>query len=379
VTLSPELLDQLPTPCLVVDALAARRNIERAASLFQGTTVRLRPHFKAHKCTRLLQEQLKAGGCAGVTCQTAWEAALLAERGFPDILVANQIVDRHAVTALAEAAAKARVTVAVDSPVHVEILREACREHAVTMGVVIELDVGIGRCGLPAGSPALVPLARSIGEAAGLEFRGLQAYEGHAVLKEDRALRRTMVWQAAAQARSELGRLAAAGIDCEIVSGGGTGTYDLAAESGVLTEVQAGSYVLMDARYATLDLPFEPALFCATTLISKRGPDAGVLNAGLKELTVEYGMPRSLAPGLSVIALSDEHARVALDPSIPFTIGQKVLLVPAHIDPAVNLHDALIVWDGKTFEPWPVDGRRSVTMTALHPASQGSRENGGAQ
>jgi D-serine deaminase-like pyridoxal phosphate-dependent protein len=370
VTLPAELLDELPTPCLVVDALAARRNIERAASFFRGTTVRLRPHFKAHKCTRLMREQLEAGGCVGVTCQTAWEAALLAEHGFEDILVANQIVDRYALTALAGAAAIARVTVAVDSPVHVEILRDLCREHAVAIGVVIELDVGIGRCGLPAGSPVLVPLARSIAEAGGLEFRGLQAYEGHAVLKEDRALRRTMVWQAAAQASFELARLAEAGIDCEIISGGGTGTYDLAAESGVLTEVQAGSYVLMDARYASLDLPFEPALFCATTLISMRGPDAGVLNAGLKELTVEYGMPRSVAPGLSVIALSDEHARVALDPSMPFAIGQKILLVPAHIDPAVNLHDALIVWDGTTFEPWPVDGRRVIDMNAVRSAGQ---------
>jgi D-serine deaminase-like pyridoxal phosphate-dependent protein len=370
VTFPAERLEDLPTPCLVVDALAARRNIDRAASFFRERTVKLRPHFKAHKCTRLLREQLDAGGCVGVTCQTAWEAALLARDGFEDILVANQIVDRHALIQLAEAAGRARVTVAVDNPVHVEILQDLCREHGIVIGVVIELDVGIGRCGLPAASPMLLPLARSIVDAARLEFRGLQAYEGHAVLKEDRSLRQTMVWQAAAQASFERDRLAAAGIGCEIVSGGGTGTYDLATEAGVLTEVQAGSYVLMDARYASLDLPFEPALFCAATLISKRGPDAGVLNVGLKGLTFEYGMPSSLSPGLTVIALSDEHARVMLDTSRAFTIGQKVLLIPAHIDPAVNLHDALIAWDGKALELWPVDGRRVTGNSALPVAGQ---------
>jgi D-serine deaminase-like pyridoxal phosphate-dependent protein len=335
-----------------------------AAAYFRTSPVKLRPHFKAHKCTRLLREQLNAGGCVGVTCQTSWEAVLLSTEGFEDILIANEVVDVNALEEVACAARRSKVTVAVDDLAHVELLGKVCAKHHVQLGVLIELDVGIGRCGLPADSAALVPLAQGIVKMVGLEFRGLQVYEGHAVLKEDRALRRTMVWQAQAQARYERDRLGFAGIQCEVVSGGGTGTWDLAAEAGVLTEVQAGSYVLMDARYGALDLPFEAALFCAARLISRRAADAGVLNVGLKELTVEYGMPRAVTPGISVIALSDEHARVAIDRASSLAVGSLVFLVPSHIDPSVNLHNALLAWDGDRLEEWTVDGRRSVHLQA---------------
>jgi D-serine deaminase-like pyridoxal phosphate-dependent protein len=169
-----EVTDQLPTPCLVVDAMAARRNIEVAAAYFRTSPVKLRPHFKAHKCTRLLREQLNAGGCVGVTCQTSWEAVLLSTEGFEDILIANEVVDVNALEEVACAARRSKVTVAVDDLAHVELLGKVCAKHHVQLGVLIELDVGIGRCGLPADSAALVPLAQGIVKMVGLEFRGLQ-------------------------------------------------------------------------------------------------------------------------------------------------------------------------------------------------------------
>jgi D-threonine aldolase len=379
--LPPSALDQLPTPCLVVDAGAASRNIQRAAAFFSGQRAALlRPHFKAHKCTALMKQQLDAGHCAGVACQTSWEALVLARSGFTDILIANQVVDPAALEELAEAAALARLTVVVDHEAQVELLARTSDRHGVSIGVLIELDVGAGRCGLPFGEPGLVPLAGQIAKHDSLRFGGLQAYEGHAVHRDSREVRATLVRQAALHVQHEQARLAAAGFDCAVVSGGGTGTYDLAVEAGALTEVQAGSYVLMDGRYGTLDLPFESALYCVATVISRRHSRA-VLNVGLKELTVEYGMPVLQVPGARVTALSDEHAQVSLKEGYgaldhgaldhgaldhgALDIGDKVLLIPAHVDPAVNLYDRLFAWTGSGFAEWEVDGRRRYRLGGI--------------
>jgi D-serine deaminase-like pyridoxal phosphate-dependent protein len=360
-TISPETLGRLPTPCLLVDLAAADRNIGRAADLFSRSQVKLRPHFKAHKCTRLMRRQLDAGGCVGVTCATAFEADVLAREGFPEILVANQVIDAAGLGWLARAATRSRVIAAVDSLVHVEALARCAAEHQVRLGVVIEIDVGMGRCGLPLGSDQLLPIARAIGESERLEFVGLQGYEGHAVHKDDRALRRLMVWQAAQVLRTERARLDEAGFSCQVISGGGSGTWDIGLEMGVWTDIQAGSYVLMDAEYGGLGLPFEAALYCAATCISRRSAESGVLNSGLKALTVEGGMPRPVRPGLRVLGLSDEHARLAVQPGVELSIGETVLMVPGHIDPAINLHPGLVVWDGSDqLSVWPVDGRRTL-------------------
>jgi len=362
IILPPSALDQLMTPCLVVDEAAASRNIQRGAAFFSGQRASLRPHFKAHKCTALMRRQLAAGGCTGVACQTSWEALVLARSGFTDILIANQVVDAAALDEAAEAAAQSRLTVVVDHEAQVDMLTRAASRHRVPIGVLIELDVGTGRCGLPFGDASLVPLAERIAGHDLLSFRGLQAYEGHAVHRDSREVRATLVRQAALQIQHEQARLAAAGFSCPVVSGGGTGTYDLAAQADALTEVQAGSYVLMDGRYGTLDLPFEPALYCVATVISRRHSRA-VLNVGLKELTVEYGMPVIQAPGATVTALSDEHAQVSLTAGHgALDIGDKVLLIPAHVDPAVNLYDRLFAWTGTGFTEWEVDGRRRYRL-----------------
>jgi D-serine deaminase-like pyridoxal phosphate-dependent protein len=365
-----EALDQLPTPCLVADLAAIDRNIESAASLCRHSGRQLRPHFKAHKCTRLLRRQIDAGACSGVTCQTAQEALVLAQAGFPDILIANQVVDPTALQELTAAAAISSVSVAVDDSVHVGLLSAAAHDHDVSLGVVIELDVGIGRCGLPANSPNLVPIAQSIASSPCLRFMGIQAYEGHVVMREDREVRRTLLWQVYEQVKFERRRLEAGGFTCQVVSGGGTGTLDLAAEAGVVTEIQAGSYVMMDAKYDSLHLPFEPALYLATRVLSRRGPDAGVLDVGLKEFSVENGLPAPVDGNLSVIGVADEHTRIAVRSGESPRIGDLVLLVPRHIDPTVNLHDVLFVWaGGPHFEQWATDGRRVSSARQIVQAS----------
>jgi D-serine deaminase-like pyridoxal phosphate-dependent protein len=356
-----DAIARLPTPCLFVDVGAADRNFARAAELCRAGGIALRPHFKAHKCTTLMARQLAGGATSGVTCQTAAEALVLASAGLGPVLVANEIVDPAALDELARAARLVPVTVAVDSLAHVAALERVAGAAGVRFGVVIELDVGMGRCGLPVGRPELVGIAAAVSEARSLDLRGIQAYEGHLQMREDREIRRSMLWQVYAQVRHERQRLEDAGFACALVSGGGTGTLDLAAEAGLVGEVQAGSYVLMDARYGSLGLPFEPALFLATRVISRRAATAGVLNAGLKQVSAEYGMPRALDPAVRVIGLADEHARVEIAAGDGPAIGDVVVLVPAHVDPTTNLHDVLFAWGGgPDWERWPVDGRRRL-------------------
>ena len=358
-------LRTLPTPCLVVDIAAADRNIQLAARYFADRSVKLRPHFKAHKCTELLRRQLAAGSCVGVTCATAWEATVLAAGGFDDILVANQVVDPPGLEQLARAARVARVAVSVDDLAHVNLLSRTATAYGVRLGVIIEVDVGAERCGLKPGDAQLVQIAERVSADRSLSFLGLLGYEGHAVLKEERAERRNLVQRAAMILRDERERLRSAGFDCTIVSGGGTGTFDLATEAGALTEVEAGSYVLMDARYSRLDLPFESALYCCATVISHTRAERAVLNAGLKALSAEYGMATATRAGLTMLRLADEHAVIAVEPGTALEVGESVLLIPAHIDPTINLHDVLFAWDGDRFVTWQVDGRRREAAALL--------------
>jgi D-serine deaminase-like pyridoxal phosphate-dependent protein len=345
----------LPSPALLVDLAAVDRNIARAVELLGDGPVRLRPHFKAHKCTRLMRRQVAGGRCSGVSCATAAEAEVLADAGFDDILVANQVADPAGLASLRRAGTRVRVTVCVDDARHVELLAAT----GAALGVLVEIDVGQRRSGLAPGDPALVGIAQLVQATAGLTLRGLQGYHGHAVLLADRAAREREVAGSAAVLAAERARLRDAGLPCELVSGGGTGTLDLIGAHGVLDEVQAGSYVLMDASYGRLGLPFEQALLCRTTVVS-RHRDRIVLDAGLKALSSEYGMPAAREPGMEVLSLADEHATASVPESCRLEVGDTTLLVPAHVDPTVNLHPALHVRapDG-TVEAWPVDGRRT--------------------
>lgn len=352
-----ERVSTLPTPCLVVDVGAADRNIARAVEL-RGHLA-LRPHFKAHKCTTLMRRQLAAGGCVGLTCATAYEALRLARTGFTDILVANEVVNDVALDTLMEAARTARVLVAVDAIPHVELLDRRVSDAGVELGVLIEVDVGHHRCGVEPGSEKLLELARRIGQSDGIRLHGLMGFEGHAMLQPDSEVRRSHVTRAAEILHAERDRLEAAGYDCPIVSGGGTGTLSLARDAKVLTEVQIGSYVLLDANYHALDLGFEPALYCLATVISRRSATEAVIDAGLKSMSGEEGMPRPVRPGIEVVRLNDEHSVARVDPEVPLEIGEAILLIPAHIDPTINLHDTLFAFqsDGEVTR-WPVDGRR---------------------
>ena len=341
-------LTDLPTPALCVDVDALGRNLARMAEFFRGRPCALRPHVKAHKTPAIARLQA-AAGAAGFTCATIGEAAVLARHGFDDLLIANELVDpakRPALRALAE---RVRLTVAVDSAAGVALLR------GLPVGVLVDVNVGLPRCGVaPADARAL---ARTVADA-GLPLRGVMGYEGHAMAIAEPDARAHAARAAMATLLEVAATLRADGHAIEVVSAGGTGTYAVTGTIPGVTEVQAGSYALMDTAYARFGLPFEEALRCLTTVVSVQGRLA-VLDAGLKALAVDHGNP-ALPPevGASVLFLSDEHTTLAAGEAFAARPGDRVWLRPSHVDPTVNLHDRLVAFRGEeVVDVWPVEAR----------------------
>ena len=328
---------ELPTPALVVNTAAITRNLDTMSAALPGA--RLRPHVKAHKCTALAREQANRGH-VGFTCATPRELLGLAQAGLTDnLLLANESVDNNRLRAMAECGA--RVTVAVDSEATIDAAaRNGIRE------VLIDVNVGIPRCGIAADEAgALADTAR----ARGLTVLGTMGYEGHAVLVPDRDKRTSLTDTSMAT----LARAHAA-VGGDILSGGGTGTYDV---NTIATEIQAGSYALMDTAYAKLGIPFELALAVVATVIHTN-PKWSVADCGLKALGMDHGDPS--IDDASVIFCSDEHVTFA--PNAPVRVGDRVLVWPAHVDPTVAYHDAMHLSDGPgvdaaVIDRWAVDLR----------------------
>jgi D-serine deaminase-like pyridoxal phosphate-dependent protein len=329
------LISELATPALVADCAAIDRNVTTMAAARPGRS--LRPHVKAHKCTALACVQAAAGHST-FTCATPREVVGMAAAGLgDDLLLANETVDTQRLQAMARL--DAAVTVAVDS--------EATVTAAATAGIqrcVIDVNVGLPRCGIAPGEAGrLADLARQ----AGLDVRGVMGYEGHLMMVADADQRREQVAAAMAllvQAHGDVGG--------DVVSAGGTGTFDLHDGNGV-TEVQAGSYVLMDTHYATLDLPFEQALYVVGTVISL-GDGFAVADVGLKALGMDHGNPS--IEGGKVWFCSDEH--VTFTPHDPLAVGDRVRVIPAHVDPTMAMHAALwVTRDDEVIDRWPIDLR----------------------
>jgi D-threonine aldolase len=324
---------ELTTPALVVNASRLEDNIRIMAEALPGN--RLRPHVKAHKCTGLAGRQ-SAAGSLGFTCATVREMEGMAQAGLgQDLLLANEVVDATRLGALARTGA--RVTVAVDSQATIDVAARGGVSE-----VLIDVNVGLPRCGCP---PEQAGQLADRARAAGLIVRGVMGYEGHIVGLEDRATRIAMLEEsmgALVQAAGEAGG--------DIISAGGTGTYDL---NSWATEIQAGSYALMDTAYDKLGLPFTQALTVLSTVISV---SAGwtVADCGLKALGMDHGNPS--IEGAEVWFCSDEH--VVFVPDSPLRVGDRIAVIPAHVDPTVAYHEYLHLVDGDdVIERWDVDLR----------------------
>jgi D-serine deaminase-like pyridoxal phosphate-dependent protein len=329
----------VPTPAVIVDAGALEHNLVALAGALPGG--RARPHVKAHKCTRLAGEQA-AHGHRAFTCATPREALGMAAAGLgEDLLVANEVVDQGRLRAMADVVASgaARITLAVDSDATIEAAAGAGLRE-----VLIDVDVGLPRCGCaPEEAGRLAELARR----RGLDVRGVMGYEGHLMMVADRGQQRADV-----AAAMDLLLAAHADVGGEIVSAGGTGTYDL---HDRVTEVQVGSYALMDSQYATLGLPFQAALFIEATVISVH-PQWAVCDAGLKAFGMDHGNP-ALA-GAAVWYCSDEHTTFAPAEGAEVRVGERVRLQPAHVDPTLAYHERMhVVRDDDVLDVWEIDLR----------------------
>lgn len=369
-------LGRVDTPALVLDLDAFETNVAALHAHAAARGVRVRAHGKAHRCPEISRRQV-AAGAVGVCCQKVGEAEGFAEAGIADILVSNEIVDPAKLERLARLARRVRLAVCVDHPGAVAALARACRQAQARIDVLIELDVGQGRCGV-ATIDEVMALARAVATAApALRLRGLQAYHGSAQHLRTVQARSQAIAGAARRAALARDTLRSAGFGCDEVSGGGTGTFAYEVASGVYTEIQPGSYALMDLDYRANEPDaaapaMRQAIGVMMSVMSVRAAHA-VLDGGLKAVSVDSGLPALRLPGWRVRGVSDEHtviepleagrvvpagegssAPAPLLSHLP-VLGQRCVLDPGHCDPTVNLHDWVVAYRGDRVEAvWPV-------------------------
>ena len=361
------------TPALVIDLDAFERNLKRMADFVGKSGVRLRAHAKTHKSPIIAAKQMELGA-VGVCCQKVSEAEVLVEGGIGDVLVSNEVAGAGKLARLAALARRAKIAVCVDDFGNVAEMEAAAAKGGVTLDVLVEIDVGAKRCGIAPGVPA-ARLAKQIAGSPHLTFAGLQAYQGSAQHVRKADTRRDQIARAVEMVEETLRALRAAGLEARIVGGGGTGTYEIEAASRVYNELQCGSYIFMDADYARnkradggLFDAYEHALFICATVMSMPAPERAVVDAGLKAFSVDSGMPLAWKlAGALYHRPSDEHGILDLtNCTEPPKRGDKVLLVPGHCDPTVNLHDWYVGVRGfgtpaaHVESLWPVAARGAV-------------------
>ncbi len=347
-------LAELDTPVLLLDRAASDRNVAQLAAFFRGRPAQLRPHFKNHKCVTLARRQL-AAGAVGMTCAKLSEAEVLVDQGVRDVLIANQVVGSGKVNRLVQLAQRARISVAVDHPDQAAAISAAATAAGALVHLLVEVDIGMGRCGVAPGAPA-VELARRVTALPGVRFAGLQAYEGHVVNTLDRAERALRARAAMQQALDTRHLLAQAGISVACVSGCSSATYDSTGTLEGVDEVQAGTYATMDRHYHQLVPEFEIALSVLARVISRPAPDRAVLDVGVKGAGGEFGVPaiRDFPDVEIPFFLAEEHVVVRRAPG--WTIGQALQLIPSHACTTCNLHRELVVHEqGRVVEIWPIE------------------------
>ncbi len=352
--------EEVDTPALVIDLDAFEANLDAMAAFLAPTGVKLRAHAKTHKSPVIARLQM-GRGAVGQCVQKVAEAEVLAWGGIPDILVSNEVVGARKLARLAALARIATVAVCADDASQVAAIEAAAAAAGVRLSVLVEIDIGAGRCGVQPG-PEAVALAERIAASKHLTFGGLQAYQGSAQHKRTPAERQAAIAHAADGSRRTVEQLRQRGLACPIVGGAGTGTFPLEVASGVYTEIQCGSYVFMDGDYARNEdaPPFQQSLFVLSTVMSAPRSGLAALDAGHKAVAVDSGLPQVWGmPDIRYAGASDEHGtlRWGAETSGP-KLGEKLRLVPGHCDPTVDRHDWYVgVRKGRVECLWPVAAR----------------------
>ncbi len=346
----------LVTPALILDLDVARRNIAAMAEYMRTVPAKLRPHIKVHKSPELARMQMEAGEALGLTTATVWEAVVMVRGGIDDILIANEVVGEEKVKALAELARDARINVAIDDAHNAEELSAAALKAGSTLGVLIDLDVGMERCGVRTKEEAL-RLAEHVSKLHGLRLEGMMGYEGHCMLEPDPALRVQKAHAAMDKLMDAVDYLSQAGFESKVISGGGTGTYNITGAHPRLTELQAGSYVVMDAFHAQLVPGFPVALTVLGTVISRQGHRI-IFDTGRKVIGSELGLPRLKDVPSTTAGIAEEHLLVDVDPGYPLKVGDRVEVISGYGPTTVNLHDVYYVVENDVVtDVWPIRAR----------------------
>ena len=357
----------IQTPALVLDLDALERNIKKMGDYAKAHGMRHRVHGKMHKSVDVAKLQERLGGAVGVCCQKVSEAEVFARGGIKDVLVSNQVRDPAKIDRLARLPKfGSRTIVCVDDVANVADLSAAAVLHGTELEVFVEIDCGAGRCGVTM-TEAVVEIAKAVKAADNLKFTGIQAYQGAMQHMDSYEDRKAKLDVAIAQVQDAVDGLKAEGIACELVSGGGTGSYYFESNSGVYNELQCGSYAFMDADYGRIldkdgnridQGEWENAFFILTSVMSHAKADKAIVDAGLKAQSVDSGLPVIFGrDDVEYIKCSDEHG-VVMDPTGALKVNDKLKLVPGHCDPTANVHDWYVgVRDGKVECVWPVSAR----------------------
>lgn len=357
----------LNTPALLLDLDGLERNIAAMAAHARKAGINLRPHSKGAKSIEIARRQV-AAGAIGICCATLGEAEAMAAGGIENLVITSPIVTRAMIDRLIALNSHAKgLAVIVDNQANVDALAEASAKAARRLSAIVEFDVGQGRTGTTSIEMASA-VARRIKASSHLHYAGVQAYYGHLQHIAAHGERKTAAETQMARLRALLGHLKAEGLAPGIVTGGGTGTFDIDPDGGVYTEVQAGSYPFMDREYLEIDMtagrssPFTASLFVQASVVSANRPGFAVVNAGYKSFATEGGMPLVVSPRLAKATyrlMGDEHGGVEYDPkSGELKIGDVVEFLTPHCDPTINLYDRYHCMRGDTLaEIWPVDAR----------------------
>ena len=358
----------IQTPSLVLDLDALERNIKKMGDYAKAHGMRHRVHGKMHKSVDVALLQIELGGACGVCCQKVSEAEVFARGGIKDVMVSNQVTDPAKIDRLARMPKLgARTLCCVDDPANVADLSAAAQKHCTEIECLVEIDCGAGRCGVTS-TQEVLNIAKMIDAAEGLKFAGLQAYQGAMQHMESYTDREAKTKVAINMVKDAIAGLKANGLECDIVGGGGTGSYYFESNSeGAFNELQCGSYAFMDADYGRIldedgkridDGEWENALFILATVMSHAKADKAIVDAGLKAQSVDSGLPTIYGrDDVKYVKCSDEHG-VVMDPDDKLKVNDKLKLVPGHCDPTCNVHDWYVgVRGGKVETVWPVSAR----------------------